>query len=266
MTWKAIMISSGNTELDVNIFMRFAKTVAIIFSHFAFISALGQTMQTNSLGQITNITEAKFNRVIEEVRIYGGDNKIPFSSITGSRFWQDEWQQAGLYINSKLLGIIPVKLNLVTSEIHVLMNNEEKVITNDISSVIFFKENDTSISTAAFIRHVPNLFLDNKKLDDFVQVLNYGNYQLLKYIARKVSFGDSLFHTLKRYYFSDDNFYFLKSGNKVERIKKLNKEAVLAFLRSSSSFTDWIEANNINFKKENDVIRFLNYYNSQKQQ
>jgi hypothetical protein len=251
--------------------MQFLKTLVIILLNMIYASAIAQqqgpTIQFNRFGEITNLRDAKFNRVIEETFIPNiNENKIPYSRITGSRFWNNDWQSAALYQNSSLLGIVPLKLNLATNEVHVLIKDEEKVLQNPVTSIIFFKQNDTSITTAAFISYVPNLFLDNKKLNDFVQVLNYGDYQLLKYVKRKVSVGDSLFRTLKRYYFSDDRYYFLKSGEKVERIKKLSKDNVLAFLPSSSKFYDWIKENNIDFKRETDVIRFLNYYNAVKRQ
>ncbi len=248
--------------------MQLYKIFTVVVSNIIFITLpaqqQGASIQTNSFGQITNLRDAKFSRIIDEVTVYGGDNKIPYSTIKGSRFWRDEWQKAGLFNKNTLLGIIPAKLNLINSELHILKDKEELVITDDITTLIFFKENDTSISTASFIKNVPNLFFENKKMNDFVQVLNYGNYQLLKYTTRKVSSADSLFRTLKRYYFSDDNFYFLRSGDKVERIKKLNKENVMAFLPSSSAYANWISANKIDFKKERDVIRFLDYYNAEK--
>jgi len=248
--------------------MQFSKLLTVILFNIIFLSAMAQqqatTVQKNSFGEVTNLRDAISSKTIQEVTIYGGDNEIPYSRTTGSRFWRDEWQSAALYNKNKMLGIIPVKLNLVNSEIHVIINKEELVLTNDITSLIFFKENDSSISTAAFIRNVPNLFLDNKKLDDFVQVLNYGHYQLLKYRKRYVAVGDSLFRTVKRYYFSDKHYYFLKSGDKVERARKLNKDNVLAFLPSSSAYAEWIKSNNIDFKKENDIIRFLDHYNASK--
>lgn len=250
--------------------MRFPIITVCILSNIIFISAFAQqqgaAVQTNQFGQITNLKDAKSITLIDNVTIYGGDNKIPYSSVKGSKFWHDEWEQGALYKNDKMLGIAPVRLNLVSSQVHVMINDEEKVIDDAITSVIFFKQNDTSMSTAAFISHVPNLFLANKKLDDFVQVLNYGTYQLLKYTERYIVTGDSLFHTLKRYYFSDKVYYFLKSSNRVERVKKLSKENLLVFLPASSSFADWIKTNDIDFKRENDVVRFLNYYNANKQQ
>lgn len=254
--------------------MKLIKTAAIILSNLIFISApaqqQGATMQTNSFGEITNLKDAKFNRVIEEMGVDGmnnaGSDRIPYSRITGSPFWKDDWQQAYLYKNNKLLGVLPAKLNFGTNEIYIIRNEEELAVNEgDVTSIIFRNEKDSSAAKAVFTGYVPNLFLNNKKLDDFVQVLNEGNRQLLKYTNRYVVAGDSLFHTLKRYYFSDRVYYFLKSSDKVEKIKKLNKDNLLVLLPSSSSFSAWIEANNIDFKREADVITFLNYYNAKPQ-
>jgi len=248
--------------------MRLCKIFTVVCSNIIFLTVSAQQQavpkQTDIGGQITNLQDAKYRTIVDDVTVYGGDNKIPYPAIKGSRFWRDEWQKAALYNKNTLLGIIPAKLNLINSELHILKDKEELVITDDITTLIFFKENDTSISTASFIKNVPNLFFNNKKMNDFVQVLNYGNYQLLKYTIRRVSSADSLFRTFKRYYFSDDEYYFLRSGDKVERVKKLNKENVMVFLPSSSAYANWISANKIDFKKERDVIRFLDYYNAEK--
>ena len=83
----------------------------------------------------------------------------------------------------------------------------------------------------------------------------------MKYTNRSVASADSIFHNLKRYFFADQITYFIKSNEKVDRIKKLNKENVLFYL-PASSYDEWIKENSINFKNEKDIIRFLNYYNS----
>jgi hypothetical protein len=61
-------------------------------------------------------------------------------------------------------------------------------------------------------------------------------------------------------------YYFLRSNETIKRLKKLNKEELLSLIPSSSSFSEWIELNKIDFKKEQNVISFLNYYNSSQQQ
>ena len=103
-----------------------------------------------------------------------------------------------------------------------------------------------------------------KPLTAFVQVMNLGKCQLLKYTSRRVyPAEDSLFGTQKRYIFRDVKFYFIKTGDKVEKIKKLNTEYFLALVPEASLYKEWINQNNLSFKKEEDLLFFLNYYNSQ---
>ena len=75
--------------------------------------------------------------------------------------------------------------------------------------------------------------------------------------------ADSLFGTMKRYYFSDQVSYYLNSkyGQNI-RLRKLSRENVLETLRIVAADEAWLKKNGINFKKEEDVIRFLNYYNN----
>jgi hypothetical protein len=51
----------------------------------------------------------------------------------------------------------------------------------------------------------------------------------------------------------------------LKELKKLNKENVLEFLPSALAFHSWIAENKIDLRKEEDVIRFLVYYNANRQ-
>jgi len=236
--------------------------INILLISLCFIPAFAQVaVQRNSNGEITNLSQVKFTPVVREVDFsdLNLDNRLNYSSIKGSPFWKDEWQQAKIYLENNDRFILPVKINLATGELHFLRNNEEFVSDDlKVMKVIFEKENDTAV----FISHLPDLLFRNKKLDDFVQVLNSGDYQLLKYIKRNVASADSLVGTLKRYFFKDELNYFVRSNNKIDRIKKLNKENLLVLFPSKHLYSAWIDSHHINFKNEKDVISFLNYYNS----
>lgn len=204
------------------------------------------------------------------VSINGPDaygKKILISRIKGSPFLQDEWQQASLYDKeAHLINTVPVRLNLATDQFHFMWKGEE-LVAGDGNKValIIFHANDDSVSVGTtYIKDLPGLVLGKKKVTAFVQVINTGNYQLLKYRQRRVyPAEDSLFGTQKRYVFRDINYYFLKAGNKVERIKKLNSENFLTLLPGSSNYKEWIKQNSLEFKKEEEIVTFLNYYNSQ---
>jgi hypothetical protein len=198
--------------------------------------------------------------------LYGSDGlskTIPYTRIKGSPFYKDEWLLASIYSGNNLLYVIPVKLNLATNEIHYNKNNEEKVLTGvNVTVLAFHAGKDTSVTTDVFLRNVPNLLFNNKTIDDFIQVMNGGQFQLLKYTRRKVSSADSLFRTQTRYFFTNENHYYIRNNDRIEKLKKLNKESVLEFLPSALAFSSYLSENKLDLRKEDDVIRFLHYYNT----
>ena len=204
------------------------------------------------------------------VSVYGPDassQKIPLSRVNGSPFWKEEWQLASLYdSNARRINIVPVRMNFATDEFHFVWKDQELVAGNNnkVTLIVFHNNNDSSSVGTIFIKNIPDLTLNKKPLTAFVQIMNSGKCQLLKYTNRRVyPAEDSLFGTQKRYVFKDANFYFLKTENKVTEIKKLNAEYFLALIPGASTYREWIKQNNLSFKKEEDLVLFLNYHNSQ---
>ena len=237
------------------------KIYVFIFSSFFFQVAIAQVFIEQGFGP---------QHQAPTVSVYGPDasnKKIPLSRVKGSPFWKEEWQLASLYDSkARRINIVPVRLNLATNEFHFMWKEQELVAGDDnkITLIVFHTNNDTSSIGTLFLKNMPDLVLDKKPLAAFVQVMNSGNCQLLKYTSRRVyPAEDSLFGTQKRYLFRDINFYFLKTSDKIERIKKLNNEHFLALIPEASAYKEWVNQNNLNFKKEEDVVLFLNYYNAQ---
>ena len=205
-----------------------------------------------------------------EIMIYGPDLSqmmVPYARIKGSPFWRDEWQLATLYRDDKVIGTVPVKINLVTNDVHFLQNDQELVATdeNKITAIIFHPGNDSSLVTAAFMKDLSKYAVDNRDLNVVMQVMNYGKYELLKYVNRRVSSADSLFGTQKRYFFKDETTYYLKSDNIVQSVKKMSEDSFYELIPAltTAAHRKWLNENKINFRKEQDIVRFLNYYNSQ---
>ena len=202
----------------------------------------------------------RFIRVKDEAtfNVNGSVIGLKYSEITGSPFWKSDYTLAALYKNEKKAATVPIKINLFTNEIYFLKGDQELVLEEQgINEIVFLDTGDTT----TFIRLVPNIFLNKKKVDDCVQVLNTGRYQLLKYTKKQLGTADSAM-SYKRYYFSETNYYFLKNLEKVERIKKLDDKNILSYLPQSKTFSAWIKTNEIDLKKEKDIISFLNYYNA----
>lgn len=184
---------------------------------------------------------------------------IDYDNIKGSPFWVDASMPARLYNSHGYLTTLPVRINLATNKIYFIKDSVEMVLNDNlVNRIVFMTDKDSAV----FIGQVPDLMLYNKPLNDFVQVLNAGKYQLLKYTRRRVSSSESASRTSINYYFSDNVNYFIKSNEKVEELKRLTRDNLLIYLPSSFSYDGWIKENNINFKIEKDVVRFLNQYNA----
>lgn len=201
--------------------------------------------------------------------IYGAEllnNKLPYEIIKGIPYWRNDYLPALLYApGNKLYGTFWTKVNLASREMEYINKNEE-VLSADpdkLSKVVFLDQKDSTKILSIFrndIAEVNLQFLSRNKRY-YVQEMNQGPVKLLKVSDKEVRVGDSMLRTLKRYYFVDVEYYFIQHENRVEKLKKLNRDEVMKYLPLPSSMDAWIKENNIRFNREEDVLRLLEYYN-----
>lgn len=200
--------------------------------------------------------------------VYGSDklqHAIPYEKIKGSPYWQNNWMKAFLFNQrDTALGSYKARFNFATHELHYIDKRgvELALIPGTLNTIVFMREDD-STKIASIFR--ANIFEVKKKAgckNCFVQELNQGDVRLLKITQRQLKTGDSLFGTLKRYYFADAEEYFVHSGNQYHRIKRLNKEAVFSFIPDAFAYEAWIREKDLRFNKESDFILFFDHYNS----
>jgi len=220
-------------------------------------------------GYLPDLTGAKFTLAVHEVNFEGvgsGGQRLNYDQIKGSPFWKDEFSLASLYsYDNLMLGKARVKMNFLTNEIYYLdKENRELVAPREIvSKVVIHPPADTSKKLTIFRSSPAEIFLNDKPVDDYVQELNEGDLKLMKLTHRKVGSADSLFGTMKRYFFTTDEYFFVAYKRSINHVKKLSRESILAYVPSSSVYDKWIADNKISFKKEEDIVRFFNYYNQQ---
>jgi hypothetical protein len=249
--------------------MKQKNTAAFFRENYCFIFFM---CVTGIAGHAQVFMEYKPNAkgIDPSVLIYGSENfgnRIPYNKIAGSPFWKDEWQLAALYGDGKNdWWLMKTKLNLTTGEVYFInKGGEEQVAPDDVIKVIvFFKNFDTTQVDALFKYKYGETHLENKSKNNYIQIMNAGNYKLLKLDKRPLVSADSNFHTMKRYYFNPEVKYFLEYNNKTAIIKKLSRENICIYLPDAAACNAWINENKINFKKEEDIVRFLDYYNLKK--
>lgn len=199
---------------------------------------------------------------------YNTNKRIPYERITGTPFWSDEFRLASLLNkDNQLLTKAPVKLNLYTNEVYFKnLQGEVRVPSPGlVTKIVFHREDSTKSVLAVFENSLPALVETNPNASNssYVQVMNSGDVQLLKYIKMKLVTADSLFGTMKRYYFSDQIQYFLNTKyGQTFKLKKLSSEILAERLNLDDEERAWISNNQLSLKKEDEVIRFLTYLNA----
>jgi hypothetical protein len=203
--------------------------------------------------------------------VYGSSDlkkTLTYGQLKGSAFWKEEWQMATLIDkDNKTIDKVKIRLNLYTNEIHFLSKTGKElvVVPGLVRKVVVHKSDESNDILAVFENEMDQIVEHNTAAENssYVQVMNFGDIQLLKHTRKKIASADSLFGTLKRYYFSEQVMYYVNNKyGKTERLKKLNQDNLMSLLPMFEKHKNWISSNNINFKKEEDVVRFLDYYNA----
>ncbi len=93
----------------------------------------------------------------------------------GSPYFNDEWMPMDIKFRDTLLRFDQVKLNMMNSDIEVLFNGEEKMLSNAFFEYVLVPENEekkTFVSAVVF-KH------DGKALDGFMEVLGTNKIKIM---------------------------------------------------------------------------------------
>jgi tellurite resistance-related uncharacterized protein len=194
------------------------------------------------------------------------NNRVAYEHIKGIPYWRNDYLPAMLYApGNKLYGTFMAKVNLATREVEYINKNKQELAAypDELVRAVFVDPNDTTKIISIFRNDLAevNLQFIKRNRRYYVQELNQGPVKLLKVCDREIRVGDSMFRTMKSYYFVDDIEYFIQHENRIEKLKKLNREEVMKFLPQPPAIEAWIKDSRISFTKEEDVLRLLEYYN-----
>lgn len=239
---------------------------------FLFFSGSIQAQNPSGMGTgyLPDLSGAKFTLAVHEISFEGANNgsgkRLNYSEVKGSPFWKETFSLASLYTyDNILMGRTRVRINFLTGEIYYLDKEERELVAPKdlVKKVVIHPEMDTSLILTVFRSNPAEIFLNAKPTDEYVQELNQGDLKLLKLTRRQVGSADSLFGTMKRYFFTTDEYYFVNFNKGIHQVKKLSRETILTWVPNASAYDKWIADNKINFRKEEDIVRFFNYYNQQ---
>lgn len=229
------------------------------------LSAQSQGMRENTRAELDGIKSSSVNN---EVFIDGkgifNNQRLSYSQIQGSPFWDDIFYPADLFVSGNIkIGRFLVRYNLASQEFHYKGKDSIELVvsTEMVNRVVLYNTTDTINGTSVFVKNIPGLLLNDKLIDDYVQQMNGGKYILYKHTKRAVVIADSLFGAAKRYYFGSTNTYFLQTPKEVIQVKKISEDKILSSIPHIQGMENWIKENKIKMNREPDVLRFLTYYN-----
>ncbi len=214
---------------------------------------------------VSDFSNAAYTLAVYEINFEGVSQsssfgKLPYSSIKGSPFYTDQFHAADLYgEKGKYAGRMQVKLNMATQEVHFIGEKEKEYVAPVAYAkrVVVFSENDGKDTLAIFERDVPGIELNGRPIKDYVEEMVSGKIKLHKYTRRYVASADSMFGTLKRYYFANNLHYFISNGSDVQHIKKMNLSSIADLLGDRGSLLKWAEQNRLNPKREEDLVALI---------
>ncbi len=191
------------------------------------------------------------------------EDKVDYSDVRGSCFWDNEWNPAILILKSgKGFKLQSVKLNFYTNDIHYLDNKgTELVAQSSVKNIVFFDRNDTTKLKAVF-QHLEGFKV--KEVDSYAQLLVEGKTQFLKRKEVKlIKNKDTMLDHPDLKFVSDTYYYIEDSGNTIH-LKNLNRESLLSVIKTTEEDETWLKANKNKLKNEAEITSFLTYRNATK--
>ena len=241
------------------------KIVALLLGTFT----IAQTERGMSYLPVPNLSTAAYTLAVHEVNFEGvsnlGKQRLSYDQVKGSPFYTDNFQQAEIFMaDGRSLGRYMVKFNLLTQEFHFLGKDKaEMVVPNDLARrIVVYDQSDTTLQKAVFVRTVDFTLPSAKPIGDYAEQLNKGQAVLYKIAKKNVVTADSLFGTLKRYYFGTTYAYYVGVNGRITPLKKLSEDAIFTALPAIGKLEDWARKNKINLKKEEGVLALMQQWNA----
>ena len=202
---------------------------------------------------------------------FGNELRIKYKTeYKGNPYLYDEWKEGYLVISDTVIS--PQKklqMDLEKGELIVGMGKGRGTIIDDKSITGFAINKRDNLNKHFYVRLEPSQFEDTDRTSHFYEAIS--NFKKTNYLIKEEQ--KYLYDPNKsRGYQTENNlpmewkkrtYYFIKNSSGKYIKTKLNKKSVLKVLSDKSKeVKSYVASNKIDLKKENDVVKLLNYYHS----
>lgn len=191
----------------------------------------------------------------------------------GTPYLYNQWKTGYLIINDSIISSQEkIQFNLQTGELIIGSKNETGIVITDKSVTGFAidkGDNITNINRRVFANIKASQFENSDNTSQFYEVIS--NLQQTNYLIKDVkkylfdpnkSRGYQTQNSLPQEY-KEKVSYFIKNTSGKYVKTKLRKKNILKVLDDKNSeIKAFVSSNKINFSKEHDIVRILNYYHT----
>lgn len=189
----------------------------------------------------------------------------------GTPYLYDHWKKGYIIINDSIISSQEkIQFNLETGELIIGSGNGKGIIItdNDVTGFGIDKgDNITNINRRIFAKVNSSQFKNSENRTHFYEVIsNLQNTNFLLKDVKKYLFdpnksrGYQTQNSIPQEYKEKANYYIKNSSGKYIKTK-LKKKNILKLLNDKDSEVNaFVVSNKINFKKEHDVVKLLDYY------
>ena len=177
----------------------------------------------------------------------------------GAVYWYNEPQSGNIYLlNNDSIVSYRLNFRMDVPEIEIYLNDEVKILPLSIVKTI-------KMDTIEYVtqRH----FQESAKLPQgFYEILLNGSYSLVKRLHFKIQTQDyspqfDVGNTSARA-IKATKYYIINSENEVLDFTKAKKKNVLNFFVNPARTNDFLKLEKVKFKKDRDLIKWIEYENS----
>jgi hypothetical protein len=196
----------------------------------------------------------------------GSTKAVKPGDVHGNYFYSKDWHRALVVMKPGNNYVLKAaKVNYFTNQIHYPGTDTDTEMAVGINNVrrLLLYSNDPADSTSivAMFDILPNF---ETKSDFFYQVLNDGDIQLLKgtTVATNKMAVDPMTNR-ESYYVYTKQTYFIRRDKALKPLKSLSKSSVFEIVPDTFTGKEWLTAHKNKLKKEEDVIAFLMFLNTE---
>lgn len=183
--------------------------------------------------------------------------ELKYSDIIGSELYNSEWRNAEVLLNTGARYNLSVKYNIYADELFFQRNNQTMSFVVPVKEFVF---NGNSEKVEIFRNGYPiNEDFNGKS---FYQVLIDGRAQLLKKLSKQVMETKDFNSSVVKKRFTDLNKIYAFRDNQFYQLKRDRSSILNIFSDKSNEIAKYISDNKINLKKDDELIKVFNYYNS----